>query len=328
MTTRRVLLLAYPRLQTLDLVGPLEVFDAARRLAEHEGVKEAYKVSVVASDERPVTSSSGLVLVPHARLSSVRPPVDTVVVPGGWGSRDASEDAETVAWLRRWSSRCRRLAAVCTGTFLLGSAGLLDGRTVTTHWAWADQLAERFPRAHVDAKPIFHRDGPIWTSAGVTAGMDLALALVEDDLGRELALEVARYLVLFVRRPGNQAQWSNQLRAQTPERQRLRELLSFILDNLDQDLSVAVLAERAVMSPRHFARVFSQEMGSTPAAYVERARIELAQTLFLTTDLSVQQVATRAGFGTVETLRRAFHRRVGSNPSDYRRRFRAVSELE
>ena len=211
---------------------------------------------------------------------------------------------------------------MCTGAFLLAAAGVLDGRRATTHWQACELLARRHPAITVDRDPIFVRDGDVWTSAGVTAGMDLALALVTEDLGREAALQVARQLVMFVQRPGGQAQFSAQLGQQTAERDPIVELQNWIAEHPEDDLGVERLAERVAMSPRHFARVFRHEVGVTPAAYVEIARVEVAQRLLETTGLTVDEIARAAGFGTVETLRRAFARRVGVSPRDYRDRFR------
>jgi transcriptional regulator GlxA family with amidase domain len=215
------------------------------------------------------------------------------------------------------------VASVCSGSFLLAEAGLLDGRRATTHWVACATLAERYPEVEVDPLPIFVRDGNVTTSAGVTAGMDLALAFVEEDLGRELALQVARQLVLFLKRPGGQAQFSSQLAAQLAERAPLRELQVWIADHLDEDLSVPALAARAHMSERHFARAFRAGTGMTPAAFVEAARVERARIALESGDTPVEVVARTAGFGTVETMRRAFRRRLGVAPADYRSRFRS-----
>ena len=226
-----------------------------------------------------------------------------------------------IDWLRLAARRSRRVASVCTGAFLLARAGLLDGRRATTHWASCDALARNYPAVTVDPDPIFVRDGNVYTSAGVTAGIDLALALVEEDLGRRAALDVARSLVLFIRRPGGQAQFSSGLAGQAAIQPGIRELQDWVSDNLDSDLSVPALAERAFMSPRNFARVFSREVGLTPAAYVESLRLERARLLLETTEMQLEEIARRCGFGTVETLRRAFGRRLRVSPSDYRSRF-------
>jgi transcriptional regulator GlxA family with amidase domain len=243
-------------------------------------------------------------------------------VAGGTGVGALEDDERFLEALRSAADRSRRVAGVCTGAFLLAAAGLLERRRATTHWASCALLAERHPETEVDPDPIFVRDGNVYTSAGVTAGMDLALALVEEDLGRETALTTARWLVLFVKRPGGQAQFSAQLAAQTADRAPLRELQAWIPDHLDRDLSVPALARRAQMSDRNFARAFRRETGMTPAAYVEAARVESARIALESGDLPVESIARQTGFGTVETLRRAFRRRVGVSPHDYRSRFR------
>jgi transcriptional regulator GlxA family with amidase domain len=276
---------------------------------------------VAAPEEGPLRTST-VALVPDLPLSACRFPIDTLIVAGGTGTRRAEEGDKLVEWLKGAAKRSRRVTSVCTGAFLLAKAGLLDGRRATTHWASCADLAERYPEVTVEPDPIFVRDGNVATSAGVTAGMDLALALVEEDLGRETALEAARWLVLFLKRPGGQAQFSAQLAAQTADRAPLRELQAWIPDHLDEDLSVPALARRTAMSERNFARAFRRETGMTPAAYVEAARVESARIALEAGDLPVETVARHAGFGTVETMRRAFRRRVGVSPVDYRSRFR------
>ena len=238
----------------------------------------------------------------------------------------AENDAGLIRWIRSAARRSRRVTSVCSGAFLLARAGLLEGRTCTTHWASTAELARRHPELTVDPNPIFVRDGNVWTSAGVTSGMDLSLALVEEDLGRETAVEIARWLVLFLQRPGGQAQFSTHLSAQLAERRPLRELQSWIADNLDADLRVEALAERAAMSPRNFARFFRRETGMTPAAYVEELRVERARQLLEESTDPVELVSARCGFGTPETMRRAFSRRVGVAPAAYRARFQRMSE--
>jgi transcriptional regulator GlxA family with amidase domain len=317
---RRVVILAYSGLQTLDVHGPAEVFSTATAVNGGDG----YAVEVVAPDRGPVPTSS-VALHPDGTLAGCRGRIDTLLVPGGSGVRAAGEDERLVRWLRAAAARSRRVASVCTGAFLLARAGLLDGRRATTHWAWCSKLARDHPGIEVDPAPIFVRDGDVVTSAGVTAGLDLALALVEEDLGPEVALEAARWLVLFVKRPGGQAQFSAQLAAQVAEREPLRELQEWIPDNLTADLSVPALATRAFMSERNFARAFRTETGMTPAAYVESARVESARMALETGGLPVEAIARRSGFGTVETMRRAFRRRLGVSPASYRERFRSAA---
>jgi len=314
---RRVVIVVYPGVQTLDVTGPAEVLRAATLMRP-----SAYDVTVAARDQGTLPTST-VSLMPDGRLEDVESgPIDTLIVAGGTGTRAAEDDERLVDWLREAARRSRRVTSVCTGAFLLAKAGLLDGRRATTHWASCADLAARYPAVTVEPDPIFVRDGNVATSAGVTAGMDLALALVEEDLGRQTALDAARWLVLFLQRPGGQAQFSAQLAAQTADRAPLRELQGWIPDHLDQDLTVPALARRALMSDRNFARAFRRETGLTPGAYVEAARIERARIALETSDLPVEEVARRAGFGTVETMRRAFRRQVGVSPADYRTRFR------
>ena len=251
----------------------------------------------------------------------MRGPIDTLVVVGGEGARIGANDPELVTAVRRLARHSRRVASVCTGAYVLAAAGLLDGRRATTHWAWCDDFARTYPDVTVDADPIFVRDGQVWTSAGVTAGMDLALALVDDDLGRDVALMTARQLVLFVQRPGGQSQFSAQLGGQLATREPIRELQHWIVEHPDDDLGGTAHA-RAAMSRRHFARVFREEVGCTPATYVERVRVEVAAPPPGDDRFRDRRDRSAAGFGTSETIRRAFGRHVGTSPGEYRDRFR------
>jgi transcriptional regulator GlxA family with amidase domain len=317
MAGMRIVAVVFPDLQSLDVTGPTEVFSIAQRLGH-----APYEIELVASSAAPLRASSGLRLVPDRAVSACRGPIDTLLVAGGLGTAAARRDERLVAWLRDAAGRSRRVASVCTGAFLLAKAGLLDGRRATTHWESCAALRRNHPEVTVEPDPIFVRDGDVVTSAGVTAGMDLALGLVEEDLGREVALQAARWLVVFLQRPGGQAQFSAQLAAQAADRAPLRELQAWIPDHLDEDLSVPALARRACMSDRNFARAFPRETGMTPGAYVESARVERARIALETGALPVEAIALQAGFGTVETMRRAFRRRVGVSPNDYRTRFR------
>jgi transcriptional regulator GlxA family with amidase domain len=320
---RRVVFVAYPRITALDLVGPHEVFTAAAEIARRTGADtDAYAVSVAAAAAGAVRTTRGPAVVADRALAAVRGAIDTLVVVGGEGAYEAAADQKLVEWVRRAASRSRRVTSVCTGAFVLAAAGLLDGKRATTHWASCDRLATAYPLVAVEPDPIFVEDGNVWTSAGVTAGMDLALALVEADLGREIALLTARQLVLFVQRSGGQAQFSAQLGAQLAARDPLRELQLSIAEHPDGDYRVERLASRVAMSPRHFARVFRAEVGCPPAVYVESARVEVARRMLESTGLPVDGIARAAGFGTAETMRRAFARRVGASPTDYRDRFR------
>lgn len=320
---RRVAMVAFDGVQILDVTGPLEVFAmATRRLTELGGRDPGYAVEVIARRAGLLTASSGVRLLAERALGAVGGGVDTLLVAGGDGTAAAVDDTLLRAWLRRMAPRVRRLGAVCSGTFVLAEAGLLDGRRATTHWAVCDLLARRHPQVAVEADPIFVRDGEVWTSAGVTAGMDLALAMVEDDCGRDVALAVARRLVLFLRRPGGQAQFSAQLAVQSADREALRELLAWLADHPAGDCSVPSLARRVAMSPRNFARVFRAEVGVTPARHVERVRVEAARRRLEESDDGVDAIAAGCGFGTAESMRRAFLRTVRVGPAAYRARFR------
>ena len=320
----RVVFVIYPGVTALDLVGPHEVFTAAAQVARFTGGEpDTYRVEVAAAEPGPLRTTRGLTVVADRSLASIRGAIDTLIVVGGEGAGRAASDPALVGWVARAARRSRRVASVCTGAFVLAAAGVLDGRRATTHWRSCDELARRFPNVTVDPDPIFVRDGNVWTSAGVTAGMDLALALVADDLGRDVALRVARQLVMYVQRPGGQSQFSAHLSAPVAERDPLRDVQAWIAEHPEADHSVGRLATRAAMSPRHFARLFRAETGSTPAVYVERVRVETARRLLETTSLPVDGVADACGFGTVETMRRAFARRIGASPTEYRERFRS-----
>jgi transcriptional regulator GlxA family with amidase domain len=319
---RRIAILAFEGVQTLDVTGPWEVFSIANRLARGG----AYGVEVVATNTDPIRTGSGLAILPDRTTTGVRGPLDTLLVAGGDGVLKAIDDERLVRWVERTAGRSRRVASVCTGAYMLAAAGLLDGRRAATHWAAVDDLARRHPAISVDRESIYVRDGNVWTSAGVTAGMDLALALVEDDLGRDIALEVARWLVVFVKRPGGQSQFSSHLRAQVADRAPLRELQEWMAANIHLDLSVPSLAARASMSERNFARAFGKEVGMTPGAYVEALRVDHARLRLESTGQKLEAVAEQCGFGTVETMRRAFHRRLGVSPNDYRSKFQSRKE--
>jgi transcriptional regulator GlxA family with amidase domain len=322
MPRRRIVMLAYPDAQILDVTGPLEVFAVATRLLSAQDRRDpGYTVELVAATAGPVRMSSGLEVVASRAARDVRGPVDTLFVAGGEGVRSAVNDAATIEWIRRMAMRAGRVAGVCSGAFLLARAGLLDGRRATTHWGSCAALARLFPRVTVEPDRIYVRDGRIATSAGVTAGMDLALALVEDDLGGELARDVARQLVLFLRRPGGQSQFSVQLAGPVANRPSLRELQSWIHEHPDADLGVEALARRMGMSPRNFARVFTRELATTPARYVERARVEAARQWLEDSRAGLDEVAEACGFGSAETLRRAFQRLLHVSPSAYREAF-------
>jgi len=324
-----VVIVVYPGVQSLDMTGPLEVFASAQKLIAATGRTEpGYRIKIASLDGAPLTTSSGLEIVPGMSLADAPRAIDTLVVPGGAGSADASKDEALLDWIKAVAPSTRRVVSVCTGAFVLAATGLLDGRRATTHWASAARLAERYPAVEVDPEPIYLRDGNVWTSAGVTAGMDLTLALVEEDLDRDAALTIARHLVLFLRRPGNQSQFSATLESQEPEREPLREVQRFVVENPAADLSVEALATSAHMSPRHFARAFRAETGGTPARYVERVRLEAARRRLEDTAAPIAAVAVACGFGTPETMRRVFLRALNVGPAEYRRRFQAPTAKE
>ncbi|MFG1945209.1 GlxA family transcriptional regulator [Nonomuraea sp. NPDC048826] len=310
----RVVFLIYPDFQILDLTGPHEVFHQAG----------TYEIETVAVDGGPVRASGGLAVHPTGTVADCDGDIDTLVVVGGYGNVDACADARLVGWVREAAERSRRVASVCSGAFVLAAAGLLDGRRAATHWSSCDQLARMHPSVTVEPDPLFVQDGNVWTSAGVTAGIDLALALVEEDLGADTARRIARHLVMFVQRPGGQAQFSAQLAVQRPAREPLRDLLAWITAYPDQDLTVPALARRAGMSERNLTRVFTAETGRTPGAFVESVRLEAARRLLETTDATLDAVARACGFGTVETLHRSFKRSLRVTPGQYRRHFRVT----
>ncbi|MFI8191209.1 GlxA family transcriptional regulator [Streptomyces sp. NPDC085946] len=314
MAHRTVLVVLFDGVQSLDVTGPVEVFAGAEK-----HTPGTYRIRTASLDGAAVRTSSGLTLVPDLRLAAAPRP-HTLLVPGGQGTR--RPDPLLVDWLRDHGPRAARLVSVCTGAALLAGAGLLDGRRATTHWAYCAELARDHPAVDVDPDPVYVRDGHVATSAGVTAGIDLSLALVEEDLGREAALTIARHLVVFLRRPGNQAQFSAQLAAQTAHREPLREVQRWITEHPGGDLSVEALAARARLSPRHFARAFRAETGTTPGRYVDRVRLEHARRLLEDTADGVEEISRASGYGTPEAMRRAFVKALGTPPAEYRRRFR------
>lgn len=318
---RTVLMVLFDQVQSLDVTGPLEVLTGANAWRASRGEGPAYDIRTASLGARPVRTSSGLRVIPDGDLRGQNAR-SLLIVPGGQGSRQP--DPELVAWLRDHAPQAERLVSVCTGAFLLAEAGLLAGRRVTTHWAYCGTLAARYPDVTVEPDPIFVRDGNLATSAGVTAGIDLALALVEQDFDRDAALLIARQLVMFLRRPGNQAQFSATLAAQQPRREPLREAQRLVLEELTGDHTVEAMAARAHMSPRHFARAFRDETGVTPARYVEHVRLEAARRRLEEGSAGIAEIARGCGFGTAETMRRSFLRSLAVGPSEYRRRFHAA----
>ncbi len=316
-------MLAFPDVQVLDVMGPLEVFSRAARWLKDAGRRAdvAYEVELLGVRRGTFRTSSGLRLVADRAFADVRGGLDTLLLAGGVGVEPWRRHAPLLRWIRGQAKRVRRLGSVCTGAFLLAEAGLLDGRRATTHWRSCARLAREFPSVRVEPDPVFVRDGAVWTSAGVTAGMDLALSLVEEDEGRDVALAVARELVMFLRRPGGQAQFSAQLAEQFAEREPVRDVQAYVLEHPREDLSVEALAGRAGMSPRNFARVFTREVGTTPAHYVATVRVETARRLLEETSDGLAEICSKSGLGTPESMRRTFLRCVGIAPGQYRVRF-------
>jgi len=317
---RRVEILAFTRVQLLDVAGPLQVLATANEIARAAGGLPPYATHVVAPAGGAVATSAGLVLAADGPLPRSRPP-DTLIAAGGPGVRDMMADQCVLGWLRQRAGRTRRAASVCTGAFLLAAAGLLDGRRATTHWRFCGELARRFPNVQVEHDAIFVHDGDLWTSAGVTAGIDLTLAFVEADLGRKAALAVARELVVFAKRPGGQAQFSAGLALGGAEE--FDALHEWMTRNLHRGLTVPELAKFTGMSERSFLRHYRAATGTTPARAVERLRVEAARSALAEPRRSVKDVARRCGFGSEETMRRSFIRVLRVSPSDYRERFPA-----
>ncbi len=325
---RKVGIVAYPGIEVLDLTGPMEVFAFANIGLQRAGIctEPAYSMEVLAAQPGPLTTSCGLQIIANKAYSDVQDGIDTLLIVGTVDVSCLLCDPALQDWVRAMAVRVRRLAAVCTGAFLLAESGLLDGRQATSHWDYCEWLARDYPLVNVEPDRIFVRDGSIYTSGGVTSGIDLTLAMVEEDWGGELALLVARYLVVFLKRPGGQSQFSSYLTSEA-HRPEIRDLQAWIMLHLCEDLRVEILAERLCMSPRNFARLFQQETGMTPAKYVELARIDAARHYLGSTTLSIEVVADKAGFADPERMRRAFIRQLGINAQSYRERF-GHSELD
>ena len=319
---RLITALIFPEFQILDATGPLEAFDVANKFI---GSAAPYRVVLTALEPGPVAASSGLRLMAEFSLAGLPQAPDTVIAAGGVGVHAFRRDPRAPAAFRWASSRARRTASVCTGAFLLAQAGLLDGKRVTTHWQSAHRLAAEFPSLTVEPDALFIRDGGVITSAGITAGIDLALALIEEDHGHEIAMAVAREMVVFLKRPGGQSQFSAELSAQSAESGRFAGFKDWIFGNLQQPLSVEQLAEKVCMSPRSFARHFSDQFGMTPAKFVERARVDAARRDLQDGALTLDQIAAKRGFQSADRMRRSFQRSLGVTPQDYRQRFKTES---
>ncbi len=320
---RSIVMVTYADAHVLDVVGPLEVLTGAKFFLP-EG-PDPYGVTVVATSAGPVRTTSGLSLTAHKSFDDAikdNAPIDTLIVSGGHGTMAAIEDRDLLDFVRHAASRARRIVSICTGAMILAEIGILDGKRASTHWWWCPILENRYPKVRVDRDAIFVRDGNIWTSAGVTAGMDLALALVEMDWGHDIALQVARYNVMYMMRPGGQSQFSAHLVAQRAEDPAINATLDHILANPGDPLTVTALAARACLSERTFARRFKDETNMTPAAYVETARVQAARVALETSETGIEQIALTTGFQNPERMRRAFQRHLGVSATDYRDRFR------
>jgi transcriptional regulator GlxA family with amidase domain len=312
---RRVVISGPPPVQILDVTGPLEVFSNV----------PDYQVEVVSSDgSDQLMTSRGITLAAAVPRDGVSGPIDTLVIAGGPGAENGEYDSDYIHWIADAAGRSRRVASICTGAFLLAAAGLLDGKRAVTHWNFCDRLAREFPKVNVLPNPIFLRDGSIYTSAGITAGIDLSLALVEEDHGHQTALTVARQLVMFLVRPGGQAQYSHMLSRQATTSEPLRELQVYMLENLKADLSVEALADRIGMSPRHFSRVCLREMKMNPGQFVDRLRVEAAQQMIDSSSMGLKEIADACGFGSADSMRRTFQRVIGITAGEYTERFKRL----
>jgi transcriptional regulator GlxA family with amidase domain len=316
---RRMAFVAFPGVQILDVTGPLEVCSTATRLLDTAD----YRTEVVSTHSGPVPSSCGLEIA-TSPISEVGGPVDTLVVAGGADMDEPSRDHELITHLQRLAEEARRVASVCSGAFLLAAAGMLDGRRATTHWAECDDLARRYPGIDVDPDALYVQEGHVWTSAGITAGIDMALALVADDHGRRAAARVARQLVVYLRRSGGQSQFSTLLAAQSADSEPIRELLAWLPDHLTDDLSVPALARPVNLSERQFSRRFKHDVGASPGDQVETLRLDAACRLLETTQNPIEEIARVCGFGATETMNRVFRRRLNTTPGGHRHHFGAA----
>jgi len=320
-TNRRVVILMYPRARELDVAGLVDVFASANTLLPED---RRYAIEFASTERKPEFDGMyGMRMRASPHFSRIEGEIDTLLIPGGIGIEAGRSKPALLEWIRGRATTTRRVGSVCVGAFLLAEAGLLDGRRATTHWAFAKQLAMEFPTVKVDPDPIWIKDGNLYSSAGATSGIDLSLALVEEDHGRKIALEVARMLVVFLCRPGNQAQFSVSLKEQTTENRPLRDLQVWMLDHIAEDLSIPALAARAAMSERNFQRVFTREMGKSPAQYVDEIRIEAVRRKLERSTQSLEEIASACGFGSADVMGRSFARRLSVTPAEYRARFRS-----
>ena len=321
--TKHIIIIAPPNTSILDIAGPLEVFSKATDYINTYVSKtaEAYTLHVISTQSsKIVKTASGLPIICEGNIKSINYEVDTVLVSGIPNAPENMVDKETLNWLKAHLN-IRRVGSICAGAFILAEAGILNDRRATTHWRVCDKLAKYYPKVKVESDPIFVKDGNVYTSAGISTGMDLSLAMVEEDFGREIALSVARQLVLYLKRPGNQSQFSTILTHQKVDHQPINEIQDWIIEHLNEDLTVEILAEKALMSPRNFARVFLRESGITPAKYIEKLRLETARRRLEETQLTLDEISSECGVRNTDALRRLFLRHMKTTPSDYRRNF-------
>lgn len=316
----RVGFLGFEGLMALDLVGPIDAFTSAFVENNKGQVENCYEIVIIGLTGRPFTSESGVIFKPHKTIQNA-PPLDTLIIPGGKGLRVPETQKKVAEWISTRAANTRRIATVCTGTFGLAATGLLNGRRVTTHWRQAKELAQRFPQLKVDPNALYLKDGKFYTCAGITAGIDLSLALIEEDFGPRVALSVARELIVYFKRPGGQEQFSEPLRFQTHASDRFADLAAWIQGHLQQDLTAETLARRACLSSRHFTRRFKDVFGTTPATFVEDVRLREARERLTLPDQTIGSVAHSVGFKSADAFRRAFERRYGLQPSNYRKHF-------
>jgi transcriptional regulator GlxA family with amidase domain len=315
----RIGILVFSEAQVLDITGPHEVFSSSAVFQRQAQTPKEYEVFLVAKDLNPIAMSSGMKIVPDYQFNTFPKPLDTLIIPGAENKETAIEDAELLTWIQEQSKHVRRLVSICTGAFFLARLGLLDGKDVTTHWAYCSNMKKNFPQLNVVSDSIFIRQGNIYTSAGVTAGMDLSLALVEEDIGKDIAMSVARKLIIFYKRPGGQNQFSEFILSQSNSY--FGELTDWIINHLSNDLSIETLAEQASMSPRNFIRKFKEELGCTPAKFIERLRLRQARMLLENRSSVLKTVANQCGFKSEEQMRRAFQRTLCVTPNEYKTRF-------
>lgn len=324
--TYRIVVTAYEGVSLLDLSGPLEAFRVASSFGVKKGNRITYECKVVSAKGGRVRTADGIDIVTEPAAKIARKPIDTLIVPGAFDVEAVTKDRALVQWVRRMSPRCKRICSVCIGSFMLADAGILEGKRAATHWMHTARLASKHPKVKVEPDAIFVHDGRVWTSAGVTSGIDLALALIEQDAGRDVAIHVARILVVYLKRAGGQSQYSALLAAQADDSDKFAELEKWIAENLTVDLRVETLAERAFMSPRNFARLYAEHRGRTPAKAVEAIRLDTARRRLEETKERIEKIAAECGFSGEEQMRAAFVRNLNISPRDYRKRFTSSKE--